>query len=538
MEDEDSDNFLDNGVQLHEHPEWQSLNEVSLFLRVKNGKGCLSLSRKKILILEEDAAQRQDQLTPLVTLRKGPADWFNNNSPKAPSSAANTSQFKKRQERPNEMIFCGRPYSAFEAIPPTLLCPQFSRFVIDLDSCTPSTLDMEHFYELYTQMSDIFIRELPRNIRFIEIMRKFGFPDLERKVIGEFYSDGGLDVYVTEVDQVVSYCILEVKNEVGKGSGEPMAQAAFYWLEAIRLFTQGRGNKSFSETNFPAVLLLHYGENCCSACLFIHATFSSGPYISVALAVYAGTPNVQILTPVVPLHFHPSDAKARATGERFICALRRLVFDLKDYYLTDAFSGSSSMQVKFPFYTTYTDGGASHPFVYEEQIDQKRVFRAHLRDKPEDKIFVKFSRHYGEDAHKSAHAHGFAPKLRAVERFADGWVMIVMDDVSHQYCGIKGRQLEKDVYKAVQKALAKLHAGGYVHGDVRETNIMVKRDGVDSKSLGGIILVDFDWAGKVNTVRYPSNITLDHPELPRPEGVKRGGLICSVHDDQMLEYLS
>ena len=163
---------------------------------------------------DEDAAERQDQLTPLVTLHRGPEEWFKNNPPKAPSSAADTSQFRKRQERSNEMIFCGRPYSAFEAVPPTLLCPQFSQFVIDLDSCTPSTLDIEHFHELCTQMSDIFIRELPRNIRFIEIMRKFGFPDLERKVIGEFYSDGGLDVYVTEVDQVVSYCILEVKNAI------------------------------------------------------------------------------------------------------------------------------------------------------------------------------------------------------------------------------------------------------------------------------------------------------------------------------------
>ena len=213
------------------------------------------------------------------------------------------------------MIFCGRPYSAFEAVPPTLLCPQFSQFVIVLDSCTPSTLDIDHFHELCTQMSDIFIRELPRNIKFIEIMRKFGFPDLERKVIGEFYSDGGLDVYVTEVDQVVSYCILQVKNEIGKGTGEPTVQAALYWLEAIRLSTKERGDKIFSQTNFPAVLLLHYGESHCSTYLFVHATFSTGPYISVALAVYAGTPNVQIITPVVPLNFHP-----REWGTLYLCS--------------------------------------------------------------------------------------------------------------------------------------------------------------------------------------------------------------------------
>ena len=535
--EKDSDDF-DNGAQLDEHPEWQSLDNISLILQVQYGEWWLPLSRRYEWRLDEYAEEKLDQLTPLVNFRRGPEDWFKNNPPKAPSSAADTSQFMKRQERSNEMIFCSRPYSAFEAVPPTLLCPQFSQFVIDIDSCTPSTLDIEHFHELCTQMSDIFIRELPRNIRFIEIMRKFGFPDLERKVIGEFYNDGGLDVYVTEIDQVVSYCILEVKNEIGKGTGEPTVQAALYWLEAIRLFTKERGDKIFSQTNFPAVLLLHYGESCCSTYLFVHATFSTGPYISVALAVYAGTPNVQTITPVVPLNFHPSDTKARENGERFICALRRLLSDLKVYYLTDLFSESPLLQVKFPFYNTYVDGGASHNFVYEEQIDQKRAFIAHLRDNPEDKIFVKFSRRYGEDAHKVAHAHGFAPKLRSVERFADGWVMVVMDDVSHQYYGIKGRRLEKDVYKAVKEALALFHKDGYVHGDLRETNIMVKRDGVDSEGLGDTILVDFDWAGKENTVRYPSDITLNHPDIPRPMGIERGGLISSAHDDQMLEFLS
>ena len=55
------------------------------------------------------------------------------------------------------------------------------------------------------------------------------------------------------------------------------------------------------------------------------------------------------------------------------------------------------------------------------------------------------------------------------------------------------------MYKAVKEALALFHKDGYVHGDLRETNIMVKRDRVDSEGLG---VIDFDWAGKENAVRY------------------------------------
>ena len=407
--------------------------------------------------------------------------------------------------------------------------------MVDLDSCTPSTSDIEFFYQLSHEMSDIFTDEAKRNDVFINIMRKHGFPDLSKTYIGKFPNDGSLEVHINKLGKSAIYLVLEVKNEVGKGGAEPLAQAALYWLESIRPFAADGDNY---QTNFPAVLLLHNGESC-PARLLVCATLSTGPYIAAAVAVHADTPNIQILNPVIPLYFHPSDYKARATGERFICALRRLLSDLKNYYTTSAFSQQSShLQPQFPFYSAYTDGDVSHQFVYEKQIDEKTVFAAHLRDNPEDKIFVKFTRCYGEDAHRAAHARGFAPKLRAVERFQDGWIMVVMDDVSHQYCEIERRPLEKNVYKAVQQALIELHGEGFVHGDLREANIMVKRDGVDSEGLHDIIFVDFDWAGKEGCVRYPSNITLNHIWLPRPEDVERGGSIAAAHDDQMLKFLS
>jgi tRNA A-37 threonylcarbamoyl transferase component Bud32 len=37
-----------------------------------------------------------------------------------------------------------------------------------------------------------------------------------------------------------------------------------------------------------------------------------------------------------------------------------------------------------------------------------------------------------------------------------------------------------------------LHQAGYVQGDIRDANIMVRKDG----SLG-FMLIDFDWAGEI-----------------------------------------
>jgi len=193
------------------------------------------------------------------------------NPAQEPSFGADTRRFNNRQEEPCEMIFCGRPYIAFRVVPPVLLCRQFSQFVIDVDACTPSTCDIELFHELCQQMSDIMDEKFERNKRFIDIMKVHGFHDLQRKQIGKYINDGTMDVFIDEVHEHVTYCVLQVKNEIGKAAGEPMAEAALHWLESIRYFIEGKDGKIFSRTNFPAVLLLHYGESVvCFACLFIY----------------------------------------------------------------------------------------------------------------------------------------------------------------------------------------------------------------------------------------------------------------------------
>ena len=259
-------------------------------------------------------------------------------------------------------------------------------------------------------MSDIFNDKFNRNGQFINIMKKYSFSNLNREYIGYYLCNGQLKVYISKAHWDAIYCILKVKNKILNITLEPMAQAIFYWLETVCIMTGGKDNQFLSKTNFPAVLLLHYSENC-SAYLFIYLTFSTGPYISVSLPVYIGIANIQMMTPVFLLHFYPSNAKARATREHFICALCQLLFNLKNYYLTAAFSEQPLLQLQFPFYNRYTNGIITHQFVYEKQIDLKRAFIAHLENNPEDKIFVKFTLCYDEDAHKTVYIYGFVPKL-------------------------------------------------------------------------------------------------------------------------------
>ena len=77
-----------------------------------------------------------------------------------------------------------------------------------------------------------------------------------------------------------------------------------------------------------------------------------------------------------------------------------------------------------------------------------------------------------------------------------------------------------------------MHQAGWVHGDLRSTNVMVKKSGLD----GSFLFIDFDWSGpgKNQEVVYPSFV--NRTEVRRPDGVDDGESILSRHDIEMLSY--
>ena len=72
------------------------------------------------------------------------------------------------------------------------------------------------------------------------------------------------------------------------------------------------------------------------------------------------------------------------------------------------------------------------------------------------------------------------------------------------------------------------HAKGWVHGDLRDANLMVS-----DEVPGRVMLVDFDWEGNVNDgpLYYPT--TLLNEELKKP-GHLGDFLITKEHDDYVL----
>ena len=272
-------------------------------------------------------------------------------------------------------------------------------------------------------------------------------------------------------------------------------------------------------------------------------TSKQGPYLVIAAATYASDPNVEHLC-CIPLHAHSTNVVELEAGERAVAALRVAVRSLRERYPKLPTRGPRG---DFPFRDYYEDNGNRHTFTYVGAIDEKRIFRVRLQDGTP--LCVKFVTRYSADAHRAAHTAGFAPALRAVNLVYD-WIMIVMDDVSANYANtmhdliaakskparvqpVVPRETAQELVKA---RLSELHDAGFVHGDVRNVNVLVRNKSATSVPPGrDVLLVDFDWAGPIGEATYPRGM---NPQIARPEGAVSGEKITPDHDMWMADRLA
>ncbi|PFH48177.1 hypothetical protein AMATHDRAFT_129073, partial [Amanita thiersii Skay4041] len=144
-------------------------------------------------------------------------------------------------------------------------------------------------------------------------------------------------------------------------------------------------------------------------------------------------------------------------------------------------------------------------------------------------ICLKFVRRYLQEAHKFWEERNRAPELIAVNAFLAGWLMVVTEYLQ----GFENwRSPPESLWRELARLLNEFQQHGFVHGDIREANILIGRE----EGSGELVfkLIDFDWAGKVGMAYYPSRL---HPAISRAKDVLPCGLIQSTHDSYMVEQL-
>jgi Lipopolysaccharide kinase (Kdo/WaaP) family len=258
----------------------------------------------------------------------------------------------------------------------------------------------------------------------------------------------------------------------------------------------------------------------------------SGPYIGFAGAAWNLRPNVQVLSTVLPLHFHHSDTRLWTTTARHLSALKKAISSLQEYYQVElpATTHSSPPQAPFPYarsFSSIEDSTTQRLTYLSQPLSDKLVFMGTLDTSK--RVCVKFVQRYSGKAHSLCASMGFAPTLIGFERVPGGWYMVVMDALDKDY-----EQLDQLVHPSaldgITAKITSLHQAGYVHGDIRNTNVMVRKDGEI-----GFMLVDFDWAGEIGVIRYPMHVNRE--DITRPDGAHDGELITADHDVQMLETM-
>lgn len=188
-------------------------------------------------------------------------------------------------------------------------------------------------------------------------------------------------------------------------------------------------------------------------------------------------------------------------------------------------TGASPREFSFHIYQEALFREADcHPFLY--------LYLATL-DKPDDgeddQLVVKFTQQYCPELHLFCSERRRAPKLLGYGMIPGGWYVVVMEKVLQPERGEPFGRARFQTWSRDLKSLVKdFHDEGWVHGDLRVANLMF-----DRKNLEHIMLIDFDWGGKVDEgpVYYPTALLNEELEKPRDQDDLR---ITKERDDHVL----
>ncbi|KAK7438248.1 hypothetical protein VKT23_018179 [Stygiomarasmius scandens] len=321
----------------------------------------------------------------------------------------------------------------------------------------------------------------------------------------------------------------EVKNEIGTGRSDPIAQCECDYVAAVT-----------SEEYLPI-----RRASCCPSLLVGIA----GPNLTVSGAVFTENQLVsQRLIDYIYLGPIPSDGTCsphvkghRRIAPQFLRAFKTAVERLCTFYegLRPQYLENRRHFVCSPHFDTYTVGQDNFRITYLERLcpesATKTIFRAKVRTLASGEtcqVAVKFTHSYDKEAHELLASHGLAPALKYCERVSSvrGMFVVVMDWVTGQPFSM---QNDAAVIPFLRMAVKKLHEDGRVFGDLRESNVLVEQ----SENTVSFSLVDFDWRGGENSARYPRFINLDSA-IGWPPDVRPGGLITKAHDAHMFKKLT
>ncbi|KAK2462585.1 hypothetical protein APHAL10511_005318 [Amanita phalloides] len=402
------------------------------------------------------------------------AKWLSLMPVIAPSSAAQFDAFAAQQNDKTKAIYVGRPSSTMSLIPTALLHPVFGEFLDNCEQYKPTADDNSFALELSREMSKLIKYEHKRRHILVDILLKHN--------------------------------IVAIPASVGNSTKEPASSRNYQ--------TDGSSEVPSPWRKLPCLLLI-----------------LCGPYVGFAGAVWQERVIVQILSPLLPLFCHPSHRTMLTMIARHLGAMQLAYAKLKKIYEDNPPKVKYPIRL-YPYVSDYPSvtGSETRTFSYENNVAGKLVFRG--TDSDGAQICIKFAESYCFEVHQyCADELGIAPKLKGCKNLPGGWTMVIMDWIDERYVRLVDEGLRTpELYGAIHNKIRQLHQRHFVHGDIRDVNIMVNPE------TNHFYLLDFDWAGELGVVTYPINVA-NNSKLWRPYDVKDYVTIKAEHDIAMLEHI-
>jgi hypothetical protein len=272
---------------------------------------------------------------------------------------------------------------------------------------------------------------------------------------------------------------------------------------------------------------------------------------------------IETLTPAFGFFADPYNEDHRSMVTNCLAALRESFSALQDYYnsisssedsvnpddVSIADDASEDIPVDATFDSSTIDTGIpSEGYPYAASYTSLQIpnittrftylYRPYptkllfLAQSDQKQLFIKFTRQYSKEAHLLLSEKRFAPKLLGFEALPGGWLMVVMESVakSHQSLSLLTPSDRSKYRQRIEDIVTLLHENGFVHGDLRSSNLLVP-----SAATGEVLLVDFDEAGRDGIATYPPN--LNTTDIKRPKTAVDGALITKKDDEFMLSEL-
>jgi hypothetical protein len=272
-----------------------------------------------------------------------------------------------------------------------------------------------------------------------------------------------------------------------------------------------------------------------------------GSHIGFFALAFEDRTRVVALTPLFPTTTESGNDWVRPAllkAFKAACVLRHHIFeDTKKFSASQ--TPSPPIEKHLPYVNRVAryspDPGASPSTIsfqicqaFDEQSQNpNRFLYLAILDEPDDpkdcEVIVKFTRRYCPGLHSFCAERSLAPKLLGHEMIPGGWHVVLMKRIVQKYTlEYLGRDHFQTWSRELKSLVKDFHDEGWVHGDLRDANVMV-----DQKEPAHVLLVDFDWGGNVNDgqVYYPT--ALVNEELVKP-GDPDDLRITKEHDDRVL----